>query len=195
MNDRTFHPSRAQRLEDPERLSSLPPGDAILKLQLHAGQTVADIGAGTGFFAIPFAGAVSPEGRVLAVDLQPEMLALLQEKLQRPGAPANIELLEGDAARTNVPDAACDLAFLANLWHELDGHPAVLAEMARILKPGGRIAILDWRADIASPPGPPQDDRIPQSEVIAALERSGWSVLRSGPFGLRNYLVVAVRRA
>jgi ubiquinone/menaquinone biosynthesis C-methylase UbiE len=192
MNERTFKAANAGRLEDPERLKWMPPGEAIEAIGLAKGMTVADIGAGTGYFAVPFARAVGPEGRVLAVDLQPEMLALIGAKLEASDAPGNIELLEGTAERTGLPDGACDVALLANLWHELDDHGVVLEEVRRVLKPGGRVAVLDWRADVAPPPGPPQDHRIGEAEALRELEAGGFRVVRSGQFGAYSYLAVAV---
>ena len=190
MNTRTFKASDAHRLDDPERLKWLPPDEAIQTLSLEPGMTVADIGAGTGYFSLPFARAIAPDGRVLAVDLQPEMLAILRGKLQSPGTPANIQLLEGTATQTGIAARRCDLVFLANIWHELDDHAAVLCEMVRILKPGGRIAILDWRHDLASPPGPPADHRVAQHTTTSVLVQAGWHILHSGPFGQYSYLLI-----
>ncbi|MCX6621141.1 MAG: methyltransferase domain-containing protein [Acidobacteria bacterium] len=152
MNDRTFKAADAHRLEDPERLKWLPPDDAVRALSIAPGMVIADVGAGTGYFTLPFARAVAPGGRVLAVDLQPGMLSLLGAKLEAPGAPGNVELLEGTASRTGIAGLACDLFFLANIWHELDDAEEVLAEAARTLKRAGRIAILDWRPDVDRPP-------------------------------------------
>ena len=112
----------------------MPPCDVIERLGLKPGMVIADIGAGTGFFALPFARAVQPGGAVWAVNLQPEMLHLLEEKLRQENSSDNIRPLEGDATHTGLPDGACDLAFLANIWHELDDSHVVLAEMRRILR-------------------------------------------------------------
>jgi ubiquinone/menaquinone biosynthesis C-methylase UbiE len=193
MNTRTFKASDAHRLDDPERLKWLPPDEAIQMLSLEPGMTVADIGAGTGYFSLPFARAVAPEGRVLAVDLQPQMLAILRGKLQSPGMPGNIQLLKGTATQTGIAARRCDLVFLANIWHELDDHAAVLCEMVRILKPGGRIAILDWRHDLASPPGPPADHRVAQHTTTSVLVHAGWHIRHSGAFGQYSYLLVGTR--
>ena len=85
-----------------------------------------------------------------------------------------MRLVEGTAAASTVPDSSCDVVLLANVWHELDDHADVLRECARILRSGGRVAILDWRADIDSPPGPPREHRIGESPVRALLLASGW---------------------
>ena len=191
MNERTFQPDRAHRLENPERLLWLPPQELSTRLGLQPGMVIADIGAGTGFFALPFARAVAPEGKVWAVDLQPEMLALLEEKLRQESAPPNISPLQGSASATGLTDHGCDLALLANIWHELDDSADVLSEMRRILRPSGRIAILDWRADLPSPPGPPQHHRVSADAVEEALRSGGWREVTASPFGTYSHLVTA----
>jgi ubiquinone/menaquinone biosynthesis C-methylase UbiE len=193
MNERTFRAADAHKLEDPARLEWLPPADVLDRLELAPGMYVADVGTGTGYFALPMAAQVGQEGKVFAVDLQPEMLEKLKDKLRAPGAPRNIELVQGDATDTRVPDQSCSVALFASLWHELDDHPAVLVEAARILRDGGRIVILDWRTDVDRPPGPPLDDRIPAEAVVRSLEANGWVVREPAAIGRYCYLVIATR--
>ena len=169
----------------------MPPDEVIGRLDLKPGMVVADIGAGTGFFALPFARAVGPAGMVWAVDLQPAMLKILEEKLQREGAPDNIGLREGQAVDTGLQDGSCDLAFLGNIWHELDEPGTVLAELRRILRPGGRVAILDWRTDVPYPPGPPPEHRVAPSETEARLKGDNWHNVSFRHLGPYSYLSVA----
>jgi ubiquinone/menaquinone biosynthesis C-methylase UbiE len=191
MNERTFSVTDAHRLDDPERLLWLPPKEVIASLELKYGQSVADIGAGTGYFTLGIAKEVGSEGRVYAVDFQTGMLDLLGKKLLEPNAPSNVTLVHGTAERTMVPPASVDLAFLANIWHELDDYGKVLQETAHILRPAGRIAILDWRADVAPPPGPPRDHRKSAEDVIRTLTADGLAVERSGHVGKFGYLIIA----
>jgi ubiquinone/menaquinone biosynthesis C-methylase UbiE len=183
-----FHHERAHILDDAERRQWLPPDEVVRHLALLAGMRVADVGAGTGYFALPIARAVGPSGVVFAVDLQAEMLEKLRAKLE-PSLP--ITLVDGEAARTTLDDGSIDLVFLANVWHEVDDHGAALAEFARIVRPGGRVAILDWRADVEPPPGPPSAHRVPADEVERAMRAAGWSVAaateRVGPY---EFLVI-----
>ena len=183
MSERIFNPSNIPKLEDPERLNWLPPQDVIRLLDLTSAMSIADIGAGSGFFALPFARAIEPGGRLFAVDLQPEMLEFLRVKLRSAGSRWNLELVTGEATATNLDDASCDLVFLGNVWHELDDHARVLREMARILRSGGRVAILDWRTDVPNPPGPPAGHRVAAAEAAAALQTAGGAVLQSTGVG------------
>lgn len=141
----------------------------------------------------PFSHAVGAGGCVLAVDLQPDMLAILREKVKSPGSPQNVQLLQGTAEQTGISERSCDLVFLANIWHELDDHAAVLREAGRILKMDGLIAILDWRRDLTGPPGPPADHRIAEAETVSELAKVGTQIRRSGAFGRYSYLVVGTR--
>jgi ubiquinone/menaquinone biosynthesis C-methylase UbiE len=191
MSERIFNPSNIHKLEDPERLNWLPPQDVIRLLNLTSGMFIADIGAGSGFFALPFARAIEPAGRLFAVDLQPEMLEFLRVKLRSAGSRWNLELVTGEATATNLDDASCDLVFLGNVWHELDDHARVLREMARILRSGGRVAILDWRTDVPNPPGPPAGHRVAAADAAAALQTAGWAVIESTAVGTYSYLVTA----
>jgi ubiquinone/menaquinone biosynthesis C-methylase UbiE len=187
---RMFHHEKAHVLDDPERQAWLPAADVLARLGLRAGMTVADVGAGTGYFAIPIARAVSPGGRVLAVDLQPEMLEHLRGRLE-PDLP--VSLHHGEATRTTLENACADLVFYANVWHEFDDTGAALAEAERIVRPGGRVAIIDWRPDAGHPPGPPQGHRIAMTAVRAQLEERGWKVESAAPVGQFAYEIVAAR--
>jgi FkbM family methyltransferase len=117
VHDRQFPASEAYRLDNPERLLSLPPAEVIGALRVRPGETVADVGAGTGYFSLPLAREVGAQGKIYAVDAQPEMLALLRQKFNESG-PFNIETVAAEAERTGLPVACCDLVFLANVWHE-----------------------------------------------------------------------------
>jgi ubiquinone/menaquinone biosynthesis C-methylase UbiE len=191
-HERMFRHEHAHKLDDPDREKWLPSAAVVHELGLTAGMRVADIGAGTGYFAIPMARAVAPGGQVFAVDVQPEMLDRLRLRLE-PGVP--VVLVEGDATHTTLADCSFALAFYANVWHELDEQEAALVEAARILEPGGRIAILDWRPDVAQPPGPPLGHRIPVADVEASLEKGGWTVEPARTVGSYSYLVMATRTA
>lgn len=191
MNERTFSPRDAHKLDDPGRPKWLPPGAVLERVGPLSGKTVADVGAGTGYFALPLAAAVGTDGNVFAVDFQPEMLEMLNAKLALPGAPRNVAPVEGEAARTNLLPASCDLVFMSNLWHELDDRAAVLAEVRRVLRPGGRLAILDYRAELSPPPGPPASHRVSLDSLLKFLAGQGWSVPGSDHVGEYSYLCIA----
>ncbi len=191
MNDRVFKHTQAHKLEDPERLKWLPPAEVLSRLHLAAGACVADVGAGTGYFSIPIAKAVGNAGKVFAVDMQQEMLDKLREKLDQPAAPANISLYLGAASQLPLSDESVDLAFYANIWHELDDQDAALREAVRVAKAKGKIAILDWRSDKESPPGPPQGHRISAESIMVFLQSNGCHRVSCYNVGQYGYIATA----
>ena len=191
MHNRRFDPDQAPRLDDPERLQWFPPQRLIEAIQLQPGMAIADIGAGTGFFAAPMAEFTGSSGVVYAVDVEKKMLARLREKIELCIAPPNIVLVEADAIGTSLPYAGCDRVLVANVWHEIEDARAALNEFARILRSDGCLAILDWRPDATRPPGPPLDHRVSCEQTCATLVRSGWKLVSSEPFGPYSYLVMA----
>lgn len=166
----------------------LPPAEVIAALAIRPGETIADIGAGTGYFALPMAAAAGPHGKVFAVDAQQEMLAHLRQKLSDGGI-QNIELVHAEADSTSLDDSTCSLVLLANVWHEFDDHAAVLREAKRVLKAGGRIAILDWRPDVEREAGPPLDHRISASNAVRDLELAGFARTAHTNAGKYSWLV------
>lgn len=191
MNDRVLSHTQAHKLEDPQRLRWLPPAEILSHLGLTPGMKIADVGAGTGYFSIPMARVVGESGEVYAVDLQQEMLDFLREKLTQDGAPGNISLHRGNASHLPLPDSSAHLTFYANVWHELENHDAAFAEALRISVPGGKISILDWRDDVAPPPGPPQEHRISSELVMSFLNTKGCRNVVSQHVGQYGYLVMA----
>ena len=192
MHERRFPAAQAQRLEDPTRPSWLPPAQILTATGVRAGEIVADVGAGTGYFAVPMAQAVGAEGKVYAVDAQPEMLEWIRKKIEAMGL-SNIQLVHAEASSTMLPGDVCDLYFIANVWHELDNRQAVLGEARRILKPAGRIAILDWRPDVERVNGPPLEHRLTTDTAIGDLRQAGFHGMRTQNIGQYSWLVMAER--
>jgi ubiquinone/menaquinone biosynthesis C-methylase UbiE len=191
MNDRVFKHSNAHRLEDPERLKWMPPAEVLSRLHLKHGERVADVGAGTGYFSVPMANAVGADGHIFAVDLQQEMLDLLARKLQQDNSAPNVSLHRGPASRLPLEDSSIDLAFYANVWHEFDDGEEVLREGVRVTVPGGRLAVLDWRHDKESPPGPPQEHRIAADSLVDFLQKHGCHHVSCYNVGQYSYMITA----
>jgi len=127
--------------EKEERTSLL-----IDELRLKAGMVIADVGAGSGYLSRRMAPLVAPAGRVIAVDIQPEMLALLAETAGDPRY-ANIEPLLGAVNDTRLPPGSVDLAIMVDVYHELEYPYEVLESIVRALKPGGLVAFVEYRGE------------------------------------------------
>jgi SAM-dependent methyltransferase len=138
-------------LEREEREAEERTSILIEELRLEAGMVVADVGAGSGYLSRRMAPRVAPGGRVLAVDIQPEMLALLAKVAEDPRY-ANIEPLLGTAEDTRLPAGSVDLAIMVDVYHELEYPWEVLESIVRALKPGGRLDFVEYSSDEPSVP-------------------------------------------
>jgi len=118
----------------------------VAALQLRPGIAVADIGAGTGYLARRMAPAVAPGGKVLAVDVQPEMVRLLQAMVRQSGL-TQIEPLLGAEDDVKLPASSVDLAVMVDVYHELAFPYEMLASIVHALKPGGRLVFVEYRAE------------------------------------------------
>ncbi len=188
-----FHLDRRTYLDSEERRSYLDPGAILDALGVRSGMRIADIGAGTGFFALPAAERVGPSGHVDAVDLAPEMLEDLRTKVAKARV-TNVTAVRSTEDRVPLPDASVDLVLLACVLHELDG-PGTLRECRRILRPGGRLGIVDWKKEEMEF-GPPKEHRLSEDDARDVLESAGFAVDRTLEAGPYHYAIEArIRRS
>jgi precorrin-6B methylase 2 len=136
----------ASWLERPEREAEERPSLAIKELRLEPGMVVADFGAGSGYYTERIARAVGPTGKVLAVDLQPEMLEMVGRRAKKAGL-TNIELVRSTPEDPRLPTGAVDLILMVDVYHELGSPQRVLRAMKAALSPRGRIAIVEFRKE------------------------------------------------
>jgi ubiquinone/menaquinone biosynthesis C-methylase UbiE len=135
----------ADWLERPNREIEERPDVLVGQMGLKPADIVADIGAGTGYFSFRMAVKV-PQGKVLAVDIQPEMLALLEKTAKDRGI-TNVEPVLGTIADPKLPAGAVDVALMVDAYHEFD-HPREMMEgIVSALKPGGRVVLVEYRGE------------------------------------------------
>ena len=120
-------------------------------LEIKSGIAVADVGAGSGYFARRLAARVGPGGAVYAVDVQPEMVRMLEALARQPGL-GQIKPVQGSATAVKLAAASIDLALMVDVYHELEFPYEVLASIVQALKPGGRVVFVEYRAEDASVP-------------------------------------------
>ncbi|HEV8544316.1 MAG TPA: class I SAM-dependent methyltransferase [Verrucomicrobiae bacterium] len=133
-------------LERPERVEEEKPDKLIELLGLKPGQAVADIGAGTGYISSRLAKKVSPGGKVYAVDIQQEMLDQLAVKMKASGI-TNVLPILGAIADPKLPPNSIDLVVMVDVYHEFSEPYDMMQNIVRALKPGGRVAFVEYRAE------------------------------------------------
>jgi ubiquinone/menaquinone biosynthesis C-methylase UbiE len=135
----------ADWLDRPEREEEEKPQALVDAMELKPTDVVADIGVGTGYFAFRLAPKV-PQGKVLGVDIQPEMLELLQEAAKERGV-ANVESVLGETADPKLPAGGVDVVLMVDAYHEFDAPREMMNAVVRSLKPGGRVVLVEYRAE------------------------------------------------
>jgi arsenite methyltransferase len=122
------------------------PDRVLAALEVQPGQRIADIGSGGGYFTYRFARAVGPEGQVYAVDIDAEMNDYVEKRAAELGL-ANIETILAETDDPLLPDDGVDLIFVCNTYHHLGDRTEYFRRVRRYLRPGGRLAIVDFRRD------------------------------------------------
>jgi len=188
-----FHIERRAYLDSDERRSYLDARTILRGFGIAAGMRIADVGAGTGFFALPAAELVGPGGHVYAADLSSEMLEDLQGKMEERRV-SNVTPVRSTEDRIPLDDGSVDFAFLACVLHELDG-PGTLLECRRILKPHGRLGVVDWKK-VEMEYGPPKEHRLDEDQARSILADSGFEPTRAFEAGPYHYAIeVRIRNA
>ena len=175
----------AQIFDDPKRDAWQKPHEVIQTLALKPDAVVADIGAGTGYFAARVAN-MTPQGRVYAVDTEPDMIKYLRERANKEGL-TNLTPVAGAPGDPRLP-AKVDVVLMVDVYHHIGDRDAYFRKLRESLKPGGRVSIIDFRMD--SPEGPPKSSRIPADRVKAELEKAGYALIAEHAFLPRQYFLV-----
>jgi len=161
----------AKTFDDPLRDDWQQPDRVIDALDIQPGMTVADIGAGTGYFNPHLAAAVGPEGTVIAIDIEPKMVEYMTERAVRDGTPQV-------KPRVTTPDdpglaaGEVDRVLIVDTYHHIAQRPAYFTRLAEAMKPGGKLVVVDLTKE--APFGPPASQRLTAAEVTAELAAAGW---------------------
>jgi SAM-dependent methyltransferase len=178
----------ADWLERSEREIEEEPDKALDALGPLSGLTVADVGAGSGYFSVRLASRVGPNGRVYANDLQPEMLKMLAARLARENV-QNVTLVQGTTEDPKLPSSAIDLVLMVDVYHELSAPQKMLAAIRAALKPGGRLVLLEYRKE--DPAVPIRfEHKMSIAEAKLELESEGFSLGRVDDRLPRQHILV-----
>jgi ubiquinone/menaquinone biosynthesis C-methylase UbiE len=162
-------------LEDPKRDAYQKPNDVVTALALQPGEIVADIGAGSGYFALRLAHHVGASGHVYAVDVSPDMVRRMNQRI-RDAKLLNVSTILAPPNDPLLPQPV-DRFLFVDVWHHIEDRPGYLALMKRLLKPGGQIVMIDFhKKDL--PVGPPAAMKIAREDLVAEMEKGGFAVAR-----------------
>ena len=175
-------------LEDPRRDAYQKPDEVVAALALKPGETVADIGSGSGYFTLRFAPRVGPTGRVYAVDVDPDMVRHLNRRLRDTGV-RNVQTVLADPADPLLPDASVDRFVVVNTWHHVEKQPEYLALLKRMLTPGGQVVMIDFQKR-ELPVGPPLAMKIAREDLVAQMAANGFRLAQEHTFLPYQYFLV-----
>lgn len=175
----------AHVFDDPARDAWQKPHEVVQALALVPGAHVADLGAGTGYFAARLANML-PGGRVYAVDIEPDMVRYLEARAKREGL-RNVIALKGEPDDPRLPEKV-DLVLLVDVYHHIGDRRSYFRRLRESLRPGGRIAVIDFKLD--SPEGPPRSARVAPDVVRTEMKAAGYRVAVEHDFLPYQYFLV-----
>ncbi len=179
-----------EQLDSEERDQYQKPRQVIDALNLKPGLAVADLGSGSGYFTRRFIEAVTETGKVYAVDVEPEMLKYAEESVVHMHRSYTAEFILARPDNPKLPYGSIDLLFLCNTYHHLEERTKYFSDTRSSLKPGGRLAIIDFYNDERSGElGFPKQHLVPRETVIAELAKAGYRLVREHTFLPRQYFL------
>ena len=179
-------------LDREERDVEEEPDRALDAIRIAKGSTVADVGAGSGYMTMRMARRVGPEGRVYATDIQPQMLAMLRERLQKERI-TNVTPVQGAVDDPRLPPDTLDLILLVDVYHEFSQPQQMLRGMRAALKPGGRLVLLEYKKEDPSIPIRPEH-KMSVAEARTEVEAEGFKLGRVDDSLPRQHVLIFTKR-
>lgn len=186
MNEKQFDPKKLEKLNNPNRLKDIPPDYVWDKLSMEKAETLVEIGAGTALFSIAFL-QHTKQSKIYACDISEVMIKWAKDNVS-PSYPIIIPIKTGE---NDVPldDGIADLVFMICLHHELENPSLTVEESLRILKPDGKIFVIDWKK-VDMPEGPPEKIRVLPEQVKDQLVNTGFKQVEIYNELQKHFLVV-----
>jgi ubiquinone/menaquinone biosynthesis C-methylase UbiE len=160
----------AKVFDDPARDGWQKPAHVVALMKIEEGSTVVDLGAGTGYFLRHLSGAVGAKGKVLALDVEADMVRYMKERIAREKL-ANVEARAIGGDDPQLADGSVDRILIVDVWHHVPDRRAYAAKLARALRPGGALYVVDFTKDAEH--GPPKHLRLAPEQVIEELKSGG----------------------
>jgi ubiquinone/menaquinone biosynthesis C-methylase UbiE len=185
---RLFPPEELGVLEGPDRDAWQKPDLVMDTLGIGEQSVVADVGAGGGWFTVRLARRVGPNGRVIAQDVQPQMLDSIRRRIDREGF-QNVRYIRGDRLDPKLDANAFDAVLMVDTYHEFENPVALLRGVRLALKPTGRLGIVNFSSD-GGGPGPPFSERVKEERVVEQAEDAGLRLIGRETFLEFQYFLI-----
>jgi len=179
-------------LEDPQRDVYQKPHEVIMALGLREGETVADIGAGSGYFTFRLASPVGEKGRIYAVDTSPDMIMHMNRRI-RDMKLRNIVTVLSAPDDPLLMDGSIDRFFICDTWHHIQNQAQYLALMKKMLKPGGQVIMIDFQKR-ELPVGAPMEMKIAREDLVQQMESNGFKLVKEHTFLPYQYFLIFTSR-
>jgi ubiquinone/menaquinone biosynthesis C-methylase UbiE len=179
----------AKSFDDPARDAWQMPDRVIAALGLKQGGIVADIGAGTGYFTVRLAKS-DAKPKVYAVDIEPSMVNYLKDRAAKEGL-NNVVAVQAAAETPNLPEPV-DVVLLVDTFHHIGGREVYFRNLAKSLKPGGKVAIIDFRPGV--PDGPPKEFHFTPEQVKSEMSKAGYKLTAQPDFLPRQQFLIFASR-
>jgi len=179
-------------LENPERDAEQKPDEVIKAMGIKQGETIADIGAGSGYFAFRFSKHVGDTGRVYAVDINKDMILFMNRHI-RDSKLKNVATVLSAPDDPLLMDGSIDRFFICNTWHHVENQPHYIALMKKMLRPGGQIIVVDYHKK-ELPVGPPPEMKMAREDVVRQMESGGFKLAKEHTFLPYQYFLVFTPR-
>jgi ubiquinone/menaquinone biosynthesis C-methylase UbiE len=189
---RKFDARNMSRLDDVKRSTLLPAREILVEAGLKPGHTFLDVGAGTGYFAFPASEIVGEKGKAIAVDISDEMIRELKARTVSK-AVRNMEIRKSEEYDVMIDEGIVDLALMCTVLHEIDDKGRFLANLKKVLKPAGRLCVIEWQKR-AMEMGPPVQERLEPGEVAELLAGTGLEIVEERTYNDTFYGVTGVIR-
>lgn len=193
-HDATAHQSFAdveywQRVfDDPRRDAWQKPDEIVRAIGLRPGMAVADLGAGTGYFTSRLSRAVGATGTVYAVEPEPNLVAHLRQRAEKERADNVVPVL-ASLDNPRLPAGGIDVLVVVDTFHHIDARPTYFRNVRRVLRPAGRVAVVDWQKR-DTPEGPPVDHRLARDQVVEEMTAAGYRLVDEPDVLPYQYLLV-----
>ena len=186
---RLFPPENMGLLEAPDRDIWQRPDQIMDAMAIAEASVVADIGAGSGWFTIRLARRVGPNGLVYAEDVQKEALTAISRRVTAEGL-TNVRPVLGQQGDPRLPRSRLHAALIVDAYHESEERVSLLGNLARSLRPDGRIGVVDFKLEGGAGPGPPMDERVSPETVVNEAKQAGLRLLSEEKFLPFQYFLI-----